>query len=196
MHWTSSTGPAQPAHPIRINISQHGSTIHQQQEGPVETEERHFPGGFVHMDNLLSTSPTTLTESSSAHSQHSGSAHRSPPVVTPTVDRDEYAPSFTTSFLLLIYFRMEVPCLVSSCGPRWKWSYICRGTVYAFLLRKIVSKFGSIAAQAARSSTMGVRSCFILLTRDIPQLSPISRLVVLDDHSGIPYRHLCTSLSE
>lgn len=91
MHWTSSAGPALPAYPLRINISQHGSTIHQQQGDPVDADERHFPGGFVQMDNLLSTSPTALTESSSAHSQHSGSSQRAPPAVPPTVDRDEYA---------------------------------------------------------------------------------------------------------
>jgi len=89
MHWTSSAGPAQPAYPLRINISQHGSTIHQQQGDPVDAEEHHFPGGFVQVDNLLSTSPTTLTESGSAHSHHSGSSQRAPPVVPPTVDRDE-----------------------------------------------------------------------------------------------------------
>jgi len=195
MHWTPSIGPAQPSPPLRINISQHGSTIHQQQGDLAHTEDSHFPGGFVQMDNHLSTSPTALTESSSVNSQPNGLAQRPPPVVTPSVDRDEYAQFPLRHFLLLIYFHMEVLCLVSSCGPRWEWSYICRGTAYAFLLPKIASEFGSISAQALRSLTMVVGPCFVLLTRDIPHLSPISRLVVLDDHSGIPYGHLCTSLS-
>jgi len=85
MHWTPSMGPAQPSPPLRINVSQHGST------DLARTEDSHFPGGFVQMDNHLSSSPTALTESSSVRSQPNGLAHQPPPVVTPTVDRDEYA---------------------------------------------------------------------------------------------------------
>jgi len=92
MHWTPSIGPAQPSPPLQINISQHGSTIHQQQGDFARTEDGHFPGGFVQRDNYISSSPTALTESSSVRSQRSqpnGLAQQPPPVVTPTVDRDE-----------------------------------------------------------------------------------------------------------
>jgi hypothetical protein len=65
--------------------------MHQQRGDLAHTEDGHFPGGFVQMDNHLSSSPTALTESSSVNSQQNGFASRGPPVVTPTVDRDEYA---------------------------------------------------------------------------------------------------------
>ena len=149
--WSPSSGAPQAAYPLGSSTQQQQQQQQQQQGVNAHTQpgDSFFPGGFILPGSHNNSSPRS-SRSSSVSSHHrpqplgNGFAQQQqqqqqpppPPPADPglpNVDKDEYARVSTVSFLLLIYFRMEVLRLVCVCGPRWERAAVFRGTVYVLL---------------------------------------------------------------